>query len=40
MRGTFVALKVSNASGKSRHRGLDVKVLFEGLENQDCIPKD
>lgn len=37
MRGTFVALKVSNASGKS---SLGVKVLFEGLENQDCIPKD
>lgn len=35
-----MALKVSNARGKSTHRDLGVKVLFEGLENQECIPKD
>lgn len=32
MRGTFVELKVSHASGKGRHRGLGVKMLFEGLK--------
>lgn len=29
-RNMFVELKVSHASGKRRHGGLGVKVLFEG----------